>query len=100
MIKNDTIFVEHLNEQSFDWLTWRNGSLVNNLRIPHRTELVILNKNLIRKHAIGYCLADNLPCRPKKEHVAVMFRHNNNIDQYWTHLSKYEFEQVFPELKL
>ena len=92
------MYIEHYNEQSFDWLSWRNGSLVNNLRIPHRTELIILNKNIIRKYAIGWCNAENIPCRAKKNHIAVMF-YEENFNNYWTHLTIKEFKICFPELK-
>ena len=92
------IYIEHYNEQSFDWLSWRNGSLINTLRIPHRTEIIILNKTIIRKYAIGYCKADNIPCRPKSNHIAVMFN-TGEVYNWWTHLTKKEFELCFPELK-
>lgn len=93
------LFIEHYNEQSFDWLTWRNGSLINTLRIPHRTEIIVLNKEVIRKYAMGWCRADNLPCRPKIGHIAVMFN-NNCLDNWWTHLTIKEFKTCFPELKI
>ena len=88
--------IEHLNEQSFNWLSWRNGSLINTLRIPHRTEIIVLNKEIIRKHAIGYCKADNIPCRPKNGYIAVMFN-NGEIENWWTHLTIKEFKLCFPE---
>lgn len=94
------IYIEHYNEQSFDWLTWRNGSLINTLRIPHRTELIVLNKSIIRKYAVGWCKADNIPCRPKKNHIAVMFYNENLFDNYWTHLTIGEFKKCFPELEI
>jgi len=94
----NNIYIEHFNEQSFDWLTWRSGSIINNLRIPHRTELIVLNKNIIRKYAIGWCKADNIPCRPKVNHIAVMFN-NDNINNWWTHLTIKEFKLCFPELE-
>jgi hypothetical protein len=92
------IYIEHYNEQSFDWLTWRNGSLISILRIPHSECCIILNKEIIRKYAIGYCNAKNIPCRPKCGYIAVMFN-VNSIDNFWTHLTIKEFESCFPELK-
>ena len=90
--------MEHMNEQSFNWLTWRNGSIFELLKIPHRTEILVLNKNIIKKYAIGYCKADNLPCRPKKDHVAVMFN-TGDFDNWWTHLTTNEFKKIFFEIK-
>lgn len=92
--------IERYNEQSFDWLTWRNGSLFSILHIPHRFGAIILNKDKIRKYAVGYCEADNIPCRPKPGFVAVMFdTEEANYDKWWTHITKKEFITCFPELK-
>ena len=86
--------IEKLNCELFDWLTWRNGSIWNIFKIPHRTIHLIDNANLIKKYAIGYCKADYIPCRPKNNHYAVMF---NTREEYnwWTHLRKIEFETIF-----
>ena len=92
------IYIEHFNEQSFDWLTWRSGSIVGVLKIPHRTEMILANKSIIRKYAIGYCNADNIPCRPKKNHIAVMFN-TGELYNWWTHLTTKEFKECFPELE-
>ena len=86
--------IRKLHEQSFDWLTWRNGSTVSVLKIPHRTNLLIANKNIIRKYAIGYCESDNIPCKPKVGQYAVMFNTGEYYD-WWTHLRKEEFEIIF-----
>jgi hypothetical protein len=93
-------FIERYYEQSFDWLTWRNGSLLTVLGIKHRFESIMWNKEQIRKYAIGYCEADNIPCRPKVGYVAVMFDTNErNCNYWWTHLTKKEFLTCFPEVK-
>lgn len=91
--------MEHLNEQSFDWLTWRNGSIVSVLHIQHRTQLFLDNRHIIRNYVIGYCKADNLPCRPKVNHIAVMFN-TGELYNWWTHLRRVEFEQIFPEIQI
>lgn len=91
-------YIEHYNEQSFDWLSWRNGSLFYNLKISHRFEIIRFNVDIIRKYAIGYCIADNIPCRPKKGYIAVMFN-TGNLENWWTHLTIKEFKLCFPELK-
>jgi hypothetical protein len=93
----DTItYIEHYNTQSFDWLSWRNGSLIHTLKIPHRESIIIHNKQLLRKLAVGWCEADNIPCRPKIGYVAVMF--NTGGDNWWTHLTINEFKTCFPEI--
>lgn len=91
-------YIQHYNEQSFDWLSWRNGSLVYTLKIPHRFEMIRFNVDIIRKYAIGYCRADNIPCRPKRGCVAVMFN-TGDFENWWTHLTIKEFELCFPKLK-
>ncbi len=81
------------NEQSFDWLTWRNGTLLSLLKIDNRTAIIKANREILRKHAIGWCESDNTPCRPKKNCYAVMFWVDGR--EFWTHLSKAEFEYCF-----
>ena len=98
IIINTVIYIEHYNEQSFDWLTWRNGSIIEMFKIHHRESLITANAETLRKHAIGYCDADNIPCRPKKGYVAVMFN-TGEINNWWTHLAIKEFISCFPELK-
>jgi hypothetical protein len=92
------IYIEHFNEQSFDWLTWRSGSIVDILKIPQREQTIITNKQIIRKFAIGYCDASNIPCRPKKDCIAVMFN-TGEVYNWWTHLTKKEFISCFQELE-
>lgn len=91
-------YIQHYNEQSFDWLSWRNGSLIYTLKIPHRFEIIRFNVDIIRRYAIGYCGADTIPCRPKRGYIAVMFNTGDN-DNWWTHLTIKEFVLCFPELK-
>jgi len=95
---NIVIYIEHLNEQSFDWLTWRSGCILQIFKIPNRTYAITTNVNLIRKHAIGWCNATNIPCRPKQDRIAVMFN-TGEIYNWWTHLTVKEFIICFPELK-
>lgn len=92
------IYIEHFNEQSFDWLTWRSGNILNIFQIPHRTCEICKNSDLIRRYAVGYCSAKNIPCRPKNGFIAVMFN-TGEIYNWWTHLTIKEFEICFPELK-
>ena len=99
MLTTNELYIEHFNEQSFDWLTWKNGSISYTLKIPQRTGIISINSYIIRKYAIGYCKADNIPCRPKQNQVAVMFC-TDGINNWWTHLLLKEFNICFPELKI
>lgn len=91
-------YIEHFNCQSFNWLAWRSGSIMEIFKIPHRTPSIIANKNLIREYAIGYCDATKIPCRPKINFIAVMFN-TGGLENWWTHLTIKEFNECFPELK-
>jgi hypothetical protein len=88
--------IERLNPELFDWLTWRNGSILEIFNLPHRTYALLENKDLLKKYAFGYCKADHIPCRPKLGYYAVMFN-TGDLYNWWTHLRKIEFEKIFFE---
>ena len=90
--------MEHYSGQCFDFLAWRRGSVEEILKIPHREKIIIYNRRIIRKYAIGYCKAENIPCKPKTNNIAVMF--NTGGENWWSHLTIKEFEECFPELKI
>jgi len=81
------------HEWSFDWLSWRNGTLLLLLGVENRSYSIRDNRDTIRKYAIGWCEADNIPCRPKEGEYVVMF----SVDdvEFWTHFRKEEFEYCF-----
>lgn len=81
------------NEQSFDWLTWRNGTLLSLLKIDNRTDIIKANRDILRKFAIGWCQSDNIPCRSKGGYYAVMFLVDGQ--EFWTHLNEEEFKYCF-----
>ena len=83
------------NEQSFDWLAWRNGTLLSLLQVDNRTAIIKTSRGVLRKYAIGWCESDNIPCRPKHGYYAVMFSVNGQ--EFWSHLNKEEFEYCFKE---
>lgn len=89
------IMLARYNEQSFDWLAWRNGTLLSLLNIDNRTAIIKASKWVLRKHAIGWCESDNIPCRPIKGYYAVMFLVGDQ--EFWTHFRKEEFEYCFKE---
>jgi hypothetical protein len=90
--------MEHLHEQSFTWQAWSGGNLSEMLDIETREEIIIVNAPKIRKYAIGWCYGESLPCRPKKNTIAVMF-FTDGVE-WWTHLTKTEFSECFPEIKI
>lgn len=85
----------NLHEQSFTFETWRNGNISDLIGKACREYNLISEKALINQYAFGYCLADNIPCRPKKGYIAVMFFKKDSYDYWWTHFSQKEFEQIF-----
>ncbi len=87
--------IQNFHEQTFDWLSWRSGNLLD-LSLNNREDIIVANKEKIRKYAIGWCDGENLPCRPKYKTIAVYFFKNN---EWWTHLTIKEFQICFPELK-
>lgn len=80
---------------SFDWLTWCGGSLTN-LGVRHNTEHIRAMRRAIRDHAIAWCEGISLLCRPKTDTIGVMFLQGEF--QWWTHLTREEFDACFPEL--
>ena len=85
--------LEQMNSSLFDWLAWRNGTILELLNISQRKCSIIANKHTLRKHAIGWATAESVPCRPKKGYMAVMFCVGER--QFWTHLTNEEFGIVF-----
>lgn len=87
--------MERMFPDSFDWLTWRNGSL-HELGVSYKESEIIKSRSIIRQYAIGYCSGHELICRPKPECVGVMFLYKDKF--FWTHLTNIEFNNVFPEI--
>jgi hypothetical protein len=54
-----------------------------------------MGKDILRRNVIGWCHADNITYRPKKNHVAVMVDHGDRDS--WFHLTVSEFLEVFGE---
>jgi hypothetical protein len=77
----------------FDWLLWRNGNPLDIFGIVCRTVDFVRKRELLRKHAIGWCPAEKTICRPKLENVAVMFDVNGHV--FWFHLRQHEFDAIF-----
>ena len=77
---------------SFDWTTWRSGTLVD-IGVTYKYNDIIASRDIIRKHAVGYCPGHELICRPKGDCTAVMFLFEDKF--FWTHLTNREFTVIF-----
>ena len=84
--------IERMHGTSFDWLLWSAGAIID-LGIACRFDDIIQKQRIIKQYAIGYCEGDKTICRPKQNTFAVMFLKDGK--QFWTHLTKREFEIVF-----
>lgn len=93
-----TSVMERFNGQYFNWLSWRSGSILSVFKIPHRYYAISANADVIRRFAIGWCNAQNMPCMPKNGYIAVMFN-TGGLEDWWTHLTIKEFNVCFPELE-
>lgn len=82
-----------LDSTLFTWQAWR----AYGFNIPCRYETLTsgLGKATLRKHAVGWCYGENLLCRPKANHIAVMFEKDEV--QFWFHLRNEEFIKIFQQ---
>lgn len=87
--------LERMHSTSFDWQTWRSGSIAD-LGIPCRKECIINKGKIIKQYAIGYLESESLYCRPKIDQIAIMLLKDNN--QFWFHLRKDEFISIFGDI--
>ena len=87
------VLIPKLESSYFDWLTWRNGSPLDAFGIQCRTYDLINSRKVLQEHAVGWCLGESLPCRPKANHVAVMFFKNGR--HFWFHLRLEEAAAIF-----
>jgi hypothetical protein len=85
--------IPKLSSALFDWLAWRSGSIIEMFSVRHRTVSLLAAKDILKKHAVGWCPAENIPCRPKLDNVAVMFQTDGR--EWWTHLRNEEFKIIF-----
>lgn len=85
--------VDRLSEDSFTWELWNSGS-VHDFGIKHfRFENLEQHKNKFVKGLLGYCFSDNIKCRPKKNHTALLYEINGN--RFWFHIRNNEFIELF-----
>jgi aminoglycoside phosphotransferase (APT) family kinase protein len=82
-----------MDATQFDWGLWRSGDPWSEFQIPCRSWALIANKGILRRYAVGWCRGENLICRPKLGHTAVMFWKGKN--QFWFHFRNEEFEAIW-----
>jgi len=90
MTQTKHLNLTRIHPSNFTWQLWCGGTLLDLGVLHNREEFILAKKNTLRKYAIGYCKAESLACRPKKDCFAVMFQKNSII--FWTHLSSEEME--------
>ena len=84
--------IPKIDPSLFTWQEWRAGHLLDLGVLCNREKFILENRCVLVKHAIGYCDAENLVCRPKINHKAVMY-FNSGIC-FWSHLTNYEFNNL------
>lgn len=88
--------LDKIDSSYFTWDIWRGGS-VKELGLHSRSLSVTSpeGKRLLRKHAIGYCDAETLNCRPKFNQYAIMCWNPITYDNFWFHMFKEDFIKIF-----
>jgi hypothetical protein len=84
--------IEYIDPQLFTWSRWRARSVIDLGITRCRLPVLIANKDKLLKHAVGYCRGENLVCRPKIDHMAVMYFTDCH---FWFHLRNEEFHVIF-----
>lgn len=87
-------YLPKIDSTLFDWQKWSAGS-IHDFGIPCRYESLTSqeSKRILNEYAIGWTYGENLPCRPKENHIAVMFEKDDN--KFWFHMRNNEFVEVF-----
>ncbi len=79
----------------FEWNMWKAGSIHDLISGPYRHLNIIAQRNLIKKHVIGWCRGESLSCRPKANETALMCAKGDN--QFWFHLRNNEVFEMYGE---
>jgi len=57
-----------------------------------------LGKRVMRQYAVGWAPGNQLFCRPKLDHVGVMFFKDDR--HFWVHLRNAEFDLIWPGVRV
>jgi len=85
--------MERLDACYFDSFSWRQGSPRTLFGISCHSGELIKSGAKLREYAVGWCPGEQLLCRPKAEHTAIMFFKDGEYS--WFHIRNYEFEKIF-----
>jgi hypothetical protein len=98
-VLENTLLPVRMNPGTFDWQSWRAGTPMD-LGLMCCTDSLCseVGKSLLRKTILGYCPASDLLARPKENAVAIFIK--NQEEQFWFHITRKEFETIFPEIPL
>lgn len=88
--------IEKIDSSYFTWEIWRGGS-IKELGLYSRSLSITSSegKYLLRKYVLGYCDSESLICRPKYNQYALMCRHPETNENFWFHIWKSDFNEVF-----
>ena len=88
--------IPKIDSSLFTWLEWRAFSIKELGVFCRYADITSCRgKAILRKYAIGYCKGENLLCRPKLNHTALMcFKDGEHL---WFHLRNNEFQEVFKD---
>jgi len=84
-----------LDPALFTQYLWEGCTIQQAFGFPLRTHEVKKNAKKIVNHVVGYCKAEKLFVRRKKNEVAVMFEKGGR--RWWNHLRKEEFQFLCKE---
>lgn len=88
--------MQRLSSDKFTYSLWGAGSLAT-YGMKTRYNSIVENRTLIRRDAVGYCPGELVDFRPKLGTMAVLFE-PDNLDPFWTHLTREEFAACFPDV--
>lgn len=85
--------VPQISSDQFTWETWSAGS-VHDFGIEHfRYDNCKSYSETLKNGLLGYCFSDQIKCRPKDNHVALLYDFNGHT--FWFHVRNDEFCELF-----
>ena len=91
-IKNQNV-VAQMDSTNFTYDVWSAGS-IHDFGIKHfRFDNLQEHKRKLLNGIVGYCFGEELPCRPKKNHIALMYEIGDR--RFWFHIRNNEFVEIF-----
>lgn len=86
--------IARVDSTLFTWDMWSAGS-IHDFGIEHfRYKNLDEHKGKLMNGIIGYCFGEELTCRPKENHVALMYEKEDGT-KFWFHIRNNEFVEIF-----